>query len=202
MKKLTLVLLTAAVVFGASFSAQAQTKVASVDMKKLFNGYWKFKQSSTILEDRKTSLNKDLKSQTEELAKKQADYKRLLEQASDPLISADEREKRKTAASEKAREVNDAKINLEQFQRQAETSVVELEQRLSGNLIGEIQQRVAAKAKAGGYQAVLNQAATEIVVYSDSAIDITDSVLKDLNAGAPADWQKSQSTLPTTLKPK
>ena len=202
MKKLTFAFLTAAFLAATALSAQAQSKVASVDMKKLFNGYWKFKQSSTILDDRKTSLRKDLKSQTEELDKKQAAYKQLLEQANDPLISADERDKRKAAAANKSKDVNNAKVALDQYQRQAETGLMELEQRLSGNLIAEIQQRVTAKAKAGGYTMVVNTAANEVVVYADPASDITEAVLKDLNSGAPLDWQKSApTTLPTTLKP-
>ena len=72
---------------------------------------------------------------------------------------------------------------------------------MSGNLISEIQERVAAKAKAGGYTIVINSAASEVVVYSDSASDLTDGVLKDLNAGAPADAGKTTTTLPPTLKP-
>ena len=201
MKKLTFIFLTAALLAATALSASAQSKVASVDMKKLFNGYWKFKQSSTILDDRKASLRKDLKADADELDKKQGAYKQLLEQANDPLISAEEREKRKAAATDKSKEVNAAKVNFDQNQRQAEAGLVELEQRLSGNLITEIQQRVAAKAKAGGYTAVINTAANEVVVYVDPAADITEMVLKDLNAGAPPDWQKTISTLPTSLKP-
>jgi outer membrane protein len=201
MKKLTLAFLTAALLAATAISAEAQTKIASVDMKKLFNGYWKFKQSNTILEDRKTSLRKDLKSQADELDKKQTAYKQLLEQANDPLISPEEREKRKSAAAEKSKDVNETKVGLEQYQRQAETSLAELEQRLSGNLLADIQKKVAARAKTGSYSAVLNIAATEIVVYTDPAVDITESVLKDLNADAPPDWLKSTSSLPPSLKP-
>ena len=201
MKKFIFALLTVAVLVATAFSAEAQSKMATVDMKKLFNGYWKFKQSNTILEDRKASHRKELKSISDKLEAAQTAYKQLLEQANDPLISAEEREKRKAAAADKSKEVNNAKADLDQYQRQAEANLVELEQRLSGNLISEIQERVAAKAKAGGYTIVINSAASEVVVYSDSASDLTDGVLKDLNAGAPADAGKTTTTLPPTLKP-
>lgn len=201
MKKLTLAFLTAAIVATTAISAEAQSKVASVDMKKLFNGYWKFKQSATILEDRKTSHRKELKAMADDLDKAQTAYKQLLEQANDPLISADERDKRKAAATSKSKDVNNAKVALEQYQRQAETSLVELEQRLSGNLISEIQKTVGAKAKTGGFSAVINTAATEVVVFADPANDITESVLKELNLNAPPEILKSTSTLPPSLKP-
>ncbi len=201
MKKLTFVFLTAALLAASAISAEAQSKIATVNMKKLFNGYWKFKQSSTILEDRKASHAKELKGMADDFTKAQKEYKQLLEQVNDPLISADEREKRKAAAAGKSKDVNNAKAAIEDYQRQAETSVVELEQRLSNNLIGEIQERVAAKAKASGYTTVINSAATEIVVYADASADITEAVLKDLNAGAPADVLKTTGGLPPTLKP-
>lgn len=201
MKKLTLAFLTAALLAATAISAEAQSKVASVDMKKLFNGSWRFKQSSTILEDRKMSHRKELKSMSDELDKVSKEYKQLLEQANDPLISADEREKRKTAASTKSKDVNNAKVALEQYQRTAESNLVELEQRLSTNLIADIQKKVSAKAKAGGYSAVINTAATEVVVYADPAGDLTEAVLKDLNADAPADWLKTTGALPPSLKP-
>ncbi len=201
MKKLTLTFLTAALLAATAISAEAQTKLATVNMKKLFNGYWKFKQSSTILEDRKASHAKEIKSMADDLAKAQTEYSQLLDQANDPVISSDEREKRKAAAASKSKDVNNAKAALDQYQRQAETSVVELEQRLSNNLISEIQDRVTAKAKAAGYTTVINSAATEIVVFADPSTDITDEVLKDLNANAPVDAVKPSGGLPPSLKP-
>ena len=202
MKKLTLAFLTAALLAATAISAEAQSKMATVDMKKLFNGSWKFKQSSTILEDRKASLRKDLKAQAEELDKAQTAYKQLLEQANDSLISAEERDKRKTAAAAKAKEVTNVKVGLEQYQRQAETTLAELEQRLSGNLVAEIQKSVATRAKAGGYTTVLNSAASDIVIYSDTSNDLTELVLKDLNVNAPADFMQPGGGLPLNLKPK
>ena len=202
MKKLTLAFLTAALLAATALSAEAQSKMASVDMKKLFNGSWKFKQSSTILEDRKASLRKDLKAQAEELDKAQTAYKQLLEQANDSLISAEERDKRKTAAAAKAKEVTNVKVGLEQYQRQAETTLAELEQRLSGNLVAEIQKSVATRAKAGGYTTVINSAASDIVIYSDASNDLTQLVLKDLNVNAPADFMQPGGGLPLNLKPK
>ena len=202
MKKLTLAFLTAALLAATAISAEAQSKMATVDMKKLFNGSWKFKQSSTILEDRKASLRKDLKAQAEELDKAQTAYKQLLEQANDSLISAEERDKRKTAAAAKAKEVTNVKVGLEQYQRQAETTLAELEQRLSGNLVAEIQKSVATRAKAGGYTTVINSAASDIVIYSDASNDLTQLVLKDLNVNAPADFMQPGGGLPLNLKPK
>jgi outer membrane protein len=198
MKKLYLTILTAALLAATAVSATAQTKVASVDMKKLFDGYWKTKQSQAILESSKAELRKEIKDMADGLEKTQTEYKQLLDQANDQAISADERDKRKQAAGDKAKELNNSKAALEQFQRQAEAQLADKSQRMSGNIVTEIRKAVADKAKAGGYSTVLNAAAAEVVVFSDPGTDITDPVLAQLNAGAPIDVIKPAG-LPLTI---
>jgi len=199
MKKINLIVLTFVLLTATGISATAQTKIATVDMKKLFNGYWKKKTAETSLDNRKLDLRKEIKEMAEGLDKAQTDYKKLMEQASDPVISAEEREKRKQVAVNKAKEINTSKGVLEQFQRQAETQLADQTQRMSANIVTEIQKAVADKAKAGGYTLVLNAATTEVVVFSDTTMDISDAVLAQLNAGAPIDVVKPAGGIPLNI---
>ena len=166
-------------------STQAQTKVASVDMKKLFNGYWKTKQAETLLDKDKADARKDLKDMADGIDKAQTDYKALLDQAEDQAISSDARDKLKQSAADKAKEINSSKVAYEQFQRQVEASLADKSQRMSANIVGEIQKAVSDKAKLGGYAFVVNSANPEAVVYASPDNDITDSVLSQINAGRP-----------------
>ena len=200
MKKLQLTILTFTLLAVMAFAANAQTKTASVDMKKLFDGYWKTKQAQTALENRKIELRKDIKDMTDNLEKSQTEYKKLLDEAMDQAISTDEREKRKQAAGDKAKEMSNAKIALDQFQRQAEAQLADQSQRMSGNIVTEIRKAVADNAKAGNYTVVLNANTAEVVVYVEPGIDITESVLKQLNAGAPVDVTKP--ALPLNISTK
>lgn len=199
MKNLRFIILTAAVLAVASLSASAQSKIAAVDMKKIFNGYWKTHEAQTLVEKSQADLRKDLKDMADGLDKAQVDYKKLLEQANDQAISADEREKRKTAATDKAKEINNQKAAFDQYQRQAGSSLQEKTQRMSASLVTDIQKAVSDKAKAGGYTVVLNSATTEAIVYTDSSIDLTDAVLKQLNAGAPIDVSRPSSGVPFNI---
>jgi len=189
------ILITALAVLTISAHAQS-TKVATVDMKKLFNGYYKTKLAQSSLESRKTELRKEIKEMTDGLEKAQTDYKSLLDQANDQAISADERDKRKQAAADKAKEVNTSRGAIEQFQRQAEAQLADQSQRMSANLVTEIQKAVSDKAKAGGYSMVLNTGANEVVVYSSADNDITAAVLTQLNIGAPIDVSTPATGLP------
>lgn len=187
MKNLRFTILTVVLLLATVASASAQSKVATVDMKKLFNGYYKTKLSQTSLENRKTELRKEIKDMADGLEKSQADYKQLLDKANDQTLSADERAKNRIAADDKAKEINNSRAAIEQFQRQAESQLGDQSQRMSVSLVGEIQKAVADKAQAGGYSMVLNSASIEVVVFANNDNDITASVLAQLNAGAPID---------------
>ncbi len=187
MKNLRYLTLTVVLLVATVISASAQSKVATVDMKKLFNGYYKTKLSQTSLENRKTELRKEIKDMADGLEKSQAAYKQLLDKANDQTLSADERAKNRIAGDDKAKEINNSRAAIEQFQRQAEAQLGDQSQRMSVSLVGEIQKAVAEKAKAGGYSMVLNSASVEVVVFANTDNDITASVLAQLNAGAPID---------------
>ena len=195
-------LVVAALLMAVVFSASAQSKVATVDMKKLFNGYYKTRMAQTALEKKKADLRKEIKDMADGLDKAKTEYKDDLAQADDQAISADERDRRKQVATDKAKEVNDSQVAIEQFQRQAEAQLSEQSTRMSGNLVTDIQKAVADKAQAGGYAMVVNSSNPEAVVYANPDNDITDAVLAELNAGAPIDVTKPAdgSTLSPSLK--
>jgi len=132
-----------------------------------------------------------------DLNKAQTNYDQLLEQASDQALSAEERSKRKQAAADKLKEINNSKVAIEQFSRQAQAQVADQRQRMTSNLVSEIQNAVGDKAKAGGYVLVVNSMAAEAIVYS-SGDDLTDTVLKQLNAGAPIDVGQPSAVVPIT----
>lgn len=194
MKQIRYILLTAVLLTATVISASAQTKVATVDMKKLFNGYYKTKLAQTSLENRKTELRKEIKDMADGLQKAQDDYKKLLDESSDPALSSDERDKKKQASLDKAKEINSSKAAIDQFQRQAEAQLADQSQRMSGNLVAEIQKAVAEKAKVGGFSIVLNSASVETVVFANTDNDLTAAVLEQINAGAPIDVSSPTAT--------
>ena len=199
MKILRYTIIAALILGVTTVSATAQSKVASVDMKKLFSGYWKTKQAQTALEDRKTKLRKEIKDMADGLDKAQVAYKSLLDQANDQSISADERDKRKLAASEASKDLNSRNMAIDQFKRQAESQLADQSQRMSGNIVSEIQKAVTDKAKAGNYSLVVNSSSNESILYVSADNDLTSAVLGQLNAGAPIDVSAPSTGLPLTI---
>jgi outer membrane protein len=183
-----------------SSPALAQTgKIGTVDMRKLFDDYWKTKQADAALNDRKAELDKEDRSFIDGLKKDRDEYQKLLDGANDQAISADEREKRKQAAADKYRQITDSGTTIAQFERQAQATLAEQSQRMRANILNEIKAAVAAKTKAAGYAMVFDIASetvnqTPIILYSSGENDLTSAVLAQLNAGAPVDLAKPAAT--------
>ena len=175
-----------------SGTAMAQTKIATVNLKTLFDSYWKTKQAQAAIQDRAAQLDKDDKSMKDDLKKGSEDYQQLLAQANDQAISSDERDKRRQAASEKLKQLEERRTAIDQYERQAQATLNDQRQRMREKILVDIQGAVTTKAKAGGYTLVIDIAAESIsgtpsVVYHTDDGDLTDAVLKQINAGAPID---------------
>ncbi|HEY3931956.1 MAG TPA: OmpH family outer membrane protein [Verrucomicrobiae bacterium] len=187
-----------------SSSALAQQKIATVDVQKLFNGYWKKKQAEVALNDRKAELEKEDRGFIDDLKKSKDDYQKLLDGANDQAVSDDERARRKQAADDKAKQIQDSQQTIVQFERQAQATLAEQSQRMRENILKEIEAAVAIKAKAGHYTLVIDSAAqtvnqTPVFLYNEGQDDLTTDVLNQLNAGAPVDTTIPSATSPPPL---
>lgn len=184
--------------------ALADTKIGTVDLRKLFDNYWKTKTAQAAIQDRAAQLDQDDKGMKEDLKKGSDEYQKLLLQVNDQGISSEEHDRRKQAADDKLKQLQSSKTAIDQFERQAQATLGEQRQRMRDNILGEIKTAVNAKAKAEGYNLVLDSAAETVngtltVVYSDGQNDLTDAILAQLNAGAPIDVTKPAT--PTTAAP-
>jgi Skp family chaperone for outer membrane proteins len=190
MKLLRTTILTVSLLAFLSVPALAQNKIATVDLRKLFDGYWKKQQAQTVLNDRQTQFIKDAKSLSDDLKKGGDEYQKLLEQANDQALSTDQRDKYKQAAADKLKQLQDAKNAMDQFEHQAQITLSEQSQRMRENVLSDIKVAVTAQAKVAGCSLVIDAAAetanaTTAVIYTSGENDLTDAVLKRLNAGAP-----------------
>src|SRR5207253_3017573 len=101
-----------------ALTAQAQTRIAIVDLRKVFDDYYKTKAADATLKDRAGDLEKERKALTDQYQKLGEDYKKALDGANDQAVSSDEREKRKKAAETKLLEIKELEQSMTQFDRQ------------------------------------------------------------------------------------
>jgi outer membrane protein len=193
MKLLLQKLLPAVLLFGLlETSVHAQTRVATVDLRRLFDNYYKTKTADAALKDRAADMDKSHKELLDSWKKAKEDFTKMSADAADQAVSADERDKRKKAAEEKLKDIKEMEENITQFERQARTTLDEMRRRMRENILGEIKTALGTKAKAGNYTLVVDTQAltiteTPMVLYSSGENDLTEALLTQLNATAPAE---------------
>ncbi len=171
-------------------TVQAQMRIATVDLRKLFDGYYKTKQADAALKEREADLKKELASLREGHKKLVDDYQQLLLDVNDQAVSAEERDKRKRTAEASLKGLKENEDVIKQFVSQADASLAEQRRRMRENILEVIRTTVTARAKSAGYAIVLDSAAetpnlTPVLVYNSGENDITSDVLAQLNADAP-----------------
>jgi outer membrane protein len=176
-------------------SVQAQPKIGLIDVKKVFDGYYKTKQADAQLKDRASAFDKARKDMVDEYQKTNDEYKKLIESSNDQAISADERDKKKKDAEKKLTEIRELENNVRSFDQQSRQTLAEQQKRMRDNVLRDIRDSVAEKAKAAGYTLVVDVAAESVnqipvVLFNNGENDISDSVLVQLNASAPPDALK------------
>src|SRR6266478_2861677 len=176
--------------------AWAQSRIATVDLRKLFDNYWKTKQADAALKDRAADMEKEHKNMLDDWKKAKEDYQNLLTSANDLAVSTDERDKRKKAAEDKLKYIKDQEDTISQYEKQASATLSEQKRRLRDNILGEIKTTISAIAKTRGFTMVIDTAAetvnnTPVIMYTNDENDITAAVLSQLNAAAPAETAKT-----------
>jgi outer membrane protein len=190
-----------------------QTRIATVNLQKVFDKYWRTDQVTAALKDRVSELEKTHQDMVKDWKKQKDEYQTLLEAANNQAVSAEERDRRNKAAEDKLRDIKTSEDNITQFERQAAATIAEQKARMRKNLLEEIKLAIESKAKSDGYSLVIDSGAqtyaadpsgpyyTPTVLYASDSNDLTASVIAQLNAGAPLSTSGSTGKSSSTNDP-
>ena len=194
MKKFCTTVSVIAALFGAMISpAQAEVKVASVNMTELNIMFYK-------RVDVEASLKKQESTIKEEIASRQEKVKALLEEGQklqkqmDPTLSEAEVKKLREKAASINNELTAEQEELKTFVQRRQIAFREIVRRELALLSKELHETVQAVATENGYDLVVDSSAVggvsgyRVFPYVKPELDITQLALKKLNAGAPADF--------------
>jgi outer membrane protein len=186
----------------------AESRMATVDLQKVFKGYWKTAQAEAALKDRTADMEKEYKGMLDALKKGGEEYESLQKDVENPALSADERDKRQSAADEKLKALRNQQREAEQYKAQATATLQEQTRRMRDNILGEIRTALNAKAKTAGYSMVFDvsgesASGAPMVLYTDTdnVSDLTNTLLGQLNAAAPAGSHKTTGSAPSNSMP-
>ncbi len=187
----TVMILAALAVGATSLRAQPAVKLIVVDMAKVFDNHWKSEEANVKFRDAEQKAQE----QTEEIRKQGQtlvdEYKELVEQSKNTLLTAEARSKAEADAQKKGEEIQRKQADLQNFVQNTQRS---LQQRIKTHrdlLLEEIGKTVADLARKQGATLVIDKSGPTLfgisaVIYADPAYDITDDVIKEVNKDRPA----------------
>jgi outer membrane protein len=175
----------------------AETKIAVIDFKRVFDNYFKRKLAQAQIDDQKADAEKKLKGMSDEYQKANEDYKKLIDGATDQALSSQEQDKRKSAAEKKLLEIKEIQQSADAFRQNSDENLRLLSRRLVTTIVKDMREVIDAKAKEIGYTLVIDiqsGADVPVVLFNNGQNDITEEILSQLNATAPRALQKSDDT--------
>jgi len=165
--------------FVGTASAQEPVKIATVDLLRVFDSYWKTKLSNDQLKERGADFDKARVGMIEELNLLKEDYTKLNASSQNPANSDEKRSGDLKKAKEKLIEYKRLEQQIIDFNNNAQKTLADQTRRLRKGRLEEIQEVIDAKAKELGYDLAIDSSQdvllprTPTVLYTNRKNDIT-----------------------------
>jgi len=209
MKKYLTLALAAAVFALAPASALAQSvtiRIGTVDMKKVFESYYKTKDAESKINEARNNAKKELEERMDTAKKLLEEVKKLDEDVTKPELSKEAKEQKGKIRAEKAGELQTMDREIREFQASREKQLQEQSVRMRGGIVDEINKVVADKVKAEGYDIVFDRSGPSlngvpILLYAKESYDFTNDVVSALNKNKGNDAPLEPAAKPATAAP-
>ena len=211
MKKTILLSLLAVAIGSAGASAQ-NIKIGTVDMKKVFESYYKTKDAEAKINEARNGAKKELEDRMDVAKKTLDEVKKIDEEITKPELSKEAKAK---GRNEKSNELQGMDREIREFQQSREKQLQEQSVRMRAGIVDEINKVVAERVKAENFDIVLDKSGPSlngvpIVLYSRDTYEFTDAVVTALNknkgkeapAAAPVAAPKPDAPKTTAPAPK
>ena len=184
-----------------SATANAELKVATVDVQKLFADYYKTHEAQAEVDKAAQTVQETNNTRAETIKKMEADFNDMVKRLQDPMLNEKDKKELEQKAQIKRQEV----IALEQERRGfVERQLKSLQEQMkvrSAKIMGEITKITEGIATKGNYDLVLDKSAqalrsNQVFVYTKPGMDITPTVMKELNQDAPEGFDPSKKKAP------
>lgn len=209
---LLLPLVAVALVFGAAQASAQSFKLGTVDMKRVFDSYYKTKDAESKINEARNQAKKELEDRMDVAKKTLDEVKKLDEEIANPALSKEAKDQKTKERSSKAQELQTMDREIREFQASREKQLQEQSVRMRAGIVDDINKIVSDRVKAEGFQLVLDKSGPSlngvpIVLYSLDNYDFTESVITALNktrgkdTGDAAPATSAPAAAPKTKKP-
>jgi outer membrane protein len=192
--------------------AQTTTKILVVDMAQLLDGHYKTQEQNEKLRGDGQKAQEELDRLNKEGNILVEQYKELVEQSNNPAATAEAKAKVQTEAQKKMEDIQRKTNEVRTFEQNTQRSLQGRIRTFRDLMFEEIGKIATDIAKRKGAALLIDKSGLTLigitsVVYSDSSLDITEEVMKEINKDRPATSattpaaSTSTSTSPTITVP-
>jgi outer membrane protein len=192
MKKSAIVSFVALALFlGTAFQAAAQsTKIGTVDMKEVFQRYWRTKEAETKMNDIRATVKRDLDERAEKRKSLETEITKLNDDIKKPEVSAAKKEAANRDREKKIAEWQGMMKDLQSFTQEKDKALSDQTMRIRNGIVDEITKVVKDEVKSEQFDLVFDVSGhsvnnVPVVMYAAEKYDFTDKVITKLNADAP-----------------
>ncbi|MEM6883824.1 MAG: OmpH family outer membrane protein [Verrucomicrobiota bacterium] len=176
----------AASAFLTPSQAHAELKVAVIEMQKIFKEFNKTKEADISIKEEQNGYKKQRDERMESYRKLAEQIKGLRDEAMDPSLSDAAKDDKNKAYEEKVNEARQLEREIREFDQTTVKLLRDQSTRMRDQILKEIQAEIDTFAK-GKYSIVLDKSGmtlngTSTVVYTEGLTDLTDELIKRLNA--------------------
>ena len=185
MKRLLILFLMLA----ALFPAVAGERIAVVDLKRVFDEYYKSRIAEEFIKQQTEAAKVYLGLLTRQLESLKSDLRRAGTNAGNMALDPAEKSKAESEAAAIARKVRSKEAEIELYINERKREMFKLESRKRAEIISDIRAEIKRRAAAGGYEFVLDSSGfttneQPAVLLFPEKHDISDSVIRELNRSA------------------
>ena len=176
----------------------AGNKIATVDLERVFNSYYKTKIIDQDFTEQGKVYRNYIQRQAEQLRKSEQEYRKKLLESQNIALNPTERARRETEVKQLQSNLKQRRAELEQYAAERAKVLQESAARERKKVIEDIRAEIRRRAAIEGYALVLDASGksmndTSIVLYSIDALDITERVITELNRGAGKNTDKKSN---------
>ncbi len=173
--------------------ASADLKVAVIDLGKAFDQYYKTKDASQKLEEKKASYQKEIQDIVNQFQQMQNDAKKLYDESNDQTLSSQARTDKATALKQKNQDLLNMQNKIREMETERSNEIKDELVRRHKEIVDEITKVINDYSAPQGFDLVIDKSSASaasgvpIIIYNSNKLtDITADIIKQLNANAPA----------------
>ena len=217
MKKSSFLALIGFLALGGALTStgQAQMKVGTIDMQKVFTAYYKTHEAEDKLKDAQRAYKEELDQRMEAYKKNLDGINKLNEEINKPEQSSASKDQKAQERDSKISETKGLEKEISDFRTTREKQIQDQLKRMRDEIVEEIMKVVNEQVKAQNYDVVFDRSGfsanniVPVLLYSKDNYDFSEAVITKLNSSRPAaNPAASQKTGPasantpaTTVKP-